>query len=231
MVSASTMRKIGVATICVGVCLFLFGTYFITYERQTYSSYHVSATDEQAVDDALSTADTNRDEVVFEYESLSPNARKAFQTALEADGGAEFRGEKHRVPEFDHASDAIGTGDGEYFVVYEGTYYRMAAWGPGPLAGFGAFIVGISSMGVGSVLLLGGTAVAERRVVVSAVLGLNAAALVGIAVPYVESVAIDRFDRFLAVGYLLCALVTIAVWSQSDRFAAALERRTDQSSD
>lgn len=231
MVSESTKRKIAVTAVLVGVCLLLFGTYLFAYEWQAYSAYHVTETNESTVDERLSGADVNRDAVVLEYESLSPTARAAFEAALEADGRAEFRGEKHRAPEFRHASDVIDVGHGEYFVVSEGTYYRLRAYGPGPLGGVGAYLVGLPSAVFGALLVLGGLSATDRRLAVSVVPGVGSAVLVAWTVSSVGSVAVDRFERFLAAGALLCAIVAVAARIVSDRIAAALENGDDRSRD
>lgn len=222
MDSDTAMRTVALGAVLAGGCLLLFGTYLWAYESQAYFSYHVSEADGPEIDDELPANGVTRSDVVFEYDDLSPNARAAFLDALEADDRVVVRGEKHRAPEFEYASDYTDLGYGTYFVAYEGAYYRVSTLGPGPLFGLGPYLVTCVSTAVGTGLALGGLRWIDRRTAMSVALAVPVAALAGLAVPRVESLAVTGFRPFLAVGWWLFLAAAVAIRSRYRRLATGV---------
>lgn len=65
---------------------------------------------------------------VLAYESLSPNAQRAFQQATESGDPYVVYHERNAPSEFFYSTDFSRVGKGIYYVQYRSDYYRFSTW-------------------------------------------------------------------------------------------------------
>ena len=150
----------------------------------------------------------NTDQQIQAFRDLSPPAQDIFLSALRTEG--EYSSPE-RPSEFDYSSDTPELN----FVRYDSECYVLQAWGAGPLAGLGIYVLLVFGGSLALLLLCVGTGslVWPRfKLPLSVLAGLTGTVLL------VNAVSLGG-RQFLAVFVALPLLAWLALW--------ALERRLD----
>ena len=107
-------RMVGLVLIAAGVAVVL-AAVLVYHPGQPAYEHHVHQADR---DDRVAGM------TVYNYTDLSPEARDAFQRALENDGEATVYGEAARPPDWEYGGDYATY----VFVRYEGSLYRVQTY-------------------------------------------------------------------------------------------------------
>lgn len=202
----------------LGAGLLIGGLQTVHFGDQPEFHHRVQAgpADDDALNDALASIDRDaleRADVVFEYTELSPTAKDAFRTGLAADDGrVTRRGEGKGAPEFAYPGHYHAPDAGEYYVAYEGDYYRVETSGDSGFPGLPEVFAATVALLVGVPLGLGGLALTDRlRVTASSLAGLWAVTV--LSVIDFDWFGLTGLVELLGVGLLSGALAGVVAWT------------------
>lgn len=217
-----------IVLVVVGVALLIAAVQIVHFGNQPefYHSISPGPDSETALNASLDEYGdaVTREEVLVEYSDLPASGQRIVRERMAAEGRElRLRGAGNGIPGLEYGGDAIGLGQGRFFLAYEGEYYVLDAYGDDGFSGLFELMTGLVLFGIAVPTVLGGLASSDE-------LAATASALTALTV--VTSLSVVGFGWFgvtglaelLALGLLAGAVSAAIAWLSVRTIVGRVER-------